>query len=86
MARLIRSHQLILDRLREARTAIGTDGFTVDIRRLFTQPLAPYRKQAKRFTRALFYLVSTSLATKEPLPHELPTMVSRRLVSTKHIR
>lgn len=33
ISRLIRSHQLVLDRLREARTAIGADGFSPEIRR-----------------------------------------------------
>ncbi|KAK4052886.1 hypothetical protein OIO90_004162 [Microbotryomycetes sp. JL221] len=74
--RLIRSHQIILDRLREARVAMGTEGFGLEIRQHLASRLAPYRKQSKRFTRALFYLVSTSLATKSPLPHDLPTMLT----------
>ncbi|KAM0753235.1 hypothetical protein T439DRAFT_323872 [Meredithblackwellia eburnea MCA 4105] len=74
IARLIRTHQVILDRLREARTAFGTEGFSDDIRENFTNPLAPYRRQSRRFSRALFYLCATSIATKTPLPHELPSM------------
>ncbi|KAM0793556.1 hypothetical protein ACM66B_000993 [Microbotryomycetes sp. NB124-2] len=76
ITRLIRSHQLILDRLREARVAMGTEGFGLPIRQHLACRLAPYRRQSKRFTRALFFLVSTSLATKAPLPHDLPTMLT----------
>ncbi|KAK4055132.1 hypothetical protein OIV83_000412 [Microbotryomycetes sp. JL201] len=76
ITRLIRSHQLILDRLREARVAMGTEGFGLPIRQHLASRLAPYRRQSKRFTRALFFLVSTSLATKAPLPHDLPTMLT----------
>lgn len=56
IARIIRSHQLILDRLREARTALGEEGFSPEIRKNFSDVLVPYRKQAKRVTRALSYL------------------------------
>lgn len=76
MVALIRQHQIILDRLREARTAIGDDGFSDAIRDQIMAVLAPYRANARRYQRALFYLVSTSLATKSPLPHELPSLVS----------
>ncbi|GAA5995099.1 uncharacterized protein JCM10292_004539 [Rhodotorula paludigena] len=76
IARVIRSHQLILDRLRESRTAIGTEGFSPEIRRNFSDVLVPYRKQGKRVTRALFYFTATSLSTKQPLPPDLPSMVA----------
>ncbi|SCV68572.1 BQ2448_693 [Microbotryum intermedium] len=75
-SRIIRNHQIILDRLREARTAIGVEGFPKSIKDNFTTPLAPFRNQNKRFMKALFYLVGTSLATKNPLPHDLPTMLT----------
>lgn len=50
ISRIIRSHQTILDRLREARTAVGAhgEGFSEEIRREFTSQLAPYRRQNKR--------------------------------------
>ncbi|GAA5972386.1 hypothetical protein JCM11641_002434 [Rhodosporidiobolus odoratus] len=76
ISRVIRAHQLILDRLREARTAIGADGFSPEIRHNFSDVLVPYRRQGKRMSRALFYLTATSLSTKQPLPSELPSMVS----------
>jgi hypothetical protein len=66
----------VLDRLREARTSVGLEGFNEDIQRNFTDVLAPYRRQARRFSRALFYLCATSIATKTPLPNELPSMVT----------
>ncbi|KPV78386.1 uncharacterized protein RHOBADRAFT_49163 [Rhodotorula graminis WP1] len=75
IARIIRSHQLILDRLREARTALGEEGFSPEIRKNFSDVLVPYRKQAKRVTRALSYFVATSLSTKQPLPPDLPSMI-----------
>ncbi|GAA5826891.1 hypothetical protein JCM11251_002144 [Rhodosporidiobolus azoricus] len=99
IARLIRSHQLILDRLREARTAMGPEGFSPEIRKHFSDILVPYRKQGRRVSRALFYLIATSISTKQPLPSELPSMVStsrniqhdamvlsRRLMQTEHGR
>ncbi|BGP28655.1 hypothetical protein JCM10296v2_000391 [Rhodotorula toruloides] len=96
ISRLIRSHQLVLDRLREARSAIGADGFSPEIRRNFSDVLVPYRRQGKRISRALFYFVATSLSTKAPLPPDLPRMtltssniqhdalvLSRRLTKTE---
>ncbi|BGP44750.1 hypothetical protein JCM10450v2_000564 [Rhodotorula kratochvilovae] len=99
IARIIRSHQLILDRMREARTAIGAEGFSPEIRHNFSDVLLPYRKQGKRVTRALFYFTATSLSTKQPLPPDLPSMtatarniqhdamvLSRRLTKTEEGR
>lgn len=81
ISQLIRSHQVVLDRLREARTAFGENGFPDEnIRSGFMTTLTPYRRQARRFTRALFYLISTSLSTKASLPHELPSLMSARWV------
>lgn len=73
IARVIRHHQLILDRLRESRVAVG-EGLSEEIQINFTRKLSPYRRQTKRFSRALFYLVASSLSTKTPLPHELPSL------------
>ncbi|GEM06176.1 transmembrane protein [Rhodotorula toruloides] len=96
ISHLIRSHQLVLDRLREARSAIGAEGFSPEIRRIFSDVLVPYRRQGKRISRALFYFVATSLSTKAPLPPDLPRMtltssniqhdalvLSRRLTKTE---
>ncbi|GAA5925622.1 hypothetical protein JCM10213_008838 [Rhodosporidiobolus nylandii] len=76
ISRVIRAHQLILDRLRESRVALGEEGFNPSIRRHFSDVLVPYRKQGKRFSRALFFLTATSLSTKMPLPSDLPSMSS----------
>lgn len=59
-------------------------GFNSNIRKNFTSHLAPYRDQNKRYNRAFFYLISTSLATKEPLPHQLPTMIATARSSLQH--
>ncbi|KAI5477995.1 hypothetical protein MNV49_005687 [Pseudohyphozyma bogoriensis] len=96
IAKLIRQLQIILDRYREARTALGTTGFSKEIRENYVQRFAPYRHQAKIILRTLFYLAATSLATKKRLPHELPAMsevarmvrhdamvLSRRLAQTE---
>ncbi|GAA6036661.1 hypothetical protein JCM8097_001282 [Rhodosporidiobolus ruineniae] len=82
ITRVIRAHQLILDRLRESRTAIGDEGFSPAIRKHFSDILVPYRKQGRRVIRALFYLTATSLSTKQPLPSELPSMVA----TARHIQ
>ncbi|KAL8293775.1 hypothetical protein RQP46_000476 [Phenoliferia psychrophenolica] len=81
IGRIIRTQQILLDRLREARTALGTEGFSPEIRVNFTDKLAAYRRQSRRYSRALFYLVGSSLSTKSPLPHELPSMsMTARLI------
>ncbi|GAA5865438.1 hypothetical protein JCM8547_001244 [Rhodosporidiobolus lusitaniae] len=80
MGRVIRQHQLLLDRLRESRAALGEDGFTPQIRREFSDVLTPYRKQGKRIIRAHFYLNATSLSTKMPLPAELPPVTTARAI------
>ncbi|KAI5477284.1 hypothetical protein MNV49_006505 [Pseudohyphozyma bogoriensis] len=97
LVRVIRSQQLVLDRLRQARMAMGGDGFSTELRELFINELSPYRGQVKRFARSLFFFVSTSLATKTPLPSELPSMgavskaiqhdafvLSRRIARSEH--
>lgn len=73
ISRIIRSQQMILDRLREARSSLGMQSFSQRIKDDFTHKLYPYRRQARRFTKAVFYLCACSLATKKPLPSELPS-------------
>lgn len=60
LLRIIRSHQVILDRLREARTAVGTEGFNETVHRDFASALFPYRLHSQRLARTLFYLGATS--------------------------
>ncbi|GAA5876090.1 hypothetical protein JCM16303_007018 [Sporobolomyces ruberrimus] len=73
LLKIIRSLQLILDRLREARTAIGTAGFNETIHHDFASVLYPYRLHSQRLTRTLFYLGATSLLSKTQLARDVPT-------------
>ncbi|GAA5922333.1 uncharacterized protein JCM15063_003269 [Sporobolomyces koalae] len=73
LLKIIRSLQLILDRLREARTAIGTAGFNETIHHDFASVLYPYRLHSQRLTRTLFYLGATSLLSKTQLARDVPS-------------
>ncbi|KAL8280649.1 hypothetical protein RQP46_006972 [Phenoliferia psychrophenolica] len=61
---IIRSHQIILDRLREGRTAVGVQGFNDTVHHDFA---------STRLSRTLFHLTSTSLASKTPLGRDAPS-------------
>ncbi|GAA6007325.1 hypothetical protein JCM11491_003089 [Sporobolomyces phaffii] len=76
LLKIIRSLQLILDRLREARTAIGTAGFNETIHQDFASVLYPYRLHSQRLTRTLFYLGATSLLSKTQLARDVPSSKS----------
>ncbi|KAG8964460.1 hypothetical protein FRC03_001776 [Tulasnella sp. 419] len=70
--RIIRANQAILDRLREARAAIGTTPFEEHILTNFVSVLSPYRRRAHRSTKTTLSLCAASLSSKLPLPHDLP--------------
>lgn len=69
----MRSQQIILDRLREARTAVGLHGFNATIHRDFANVLFPYRLHSQRLSRTLFYLSATSLMCKTQLARDVPS-------------
>ncbi|KAL8287029.1 hypothetical protein RQP46_004035 [Phenoliferia psychrophenolica] len=73
LLKIIGSHQIVLDRLREARTAVGRGGFNASIHRDFITTLYPYRLHSQRLARTLFYLCATSLQSKTPLPRDVPS-------------
>lgn len=70
--RLIRANQIILDRGRDAHLALGTEPVSDFISKEFVSILSPYRRRSTRVVRAAFYAATTSLATKLPLPGEMP--------------
>ncbi|KAK4054888.1 hypothetical protein OIV83_000812 [Microbotryomycetes sp. JL201] len=70
---IIRSHQVVLDRLREARTAVGISGFSTLIHSNFCVSLYPYRLHSQRLMRTLFYLGATSLLSKTSLDRDVPS-------------
>ncbi|GAA6062409.1 hypothetical protein JCM10212_006195 [Sporobolomyces blumeae] len=76
LLKIIRSLQFILDRLREARTAIGTAGFNETIHHDFASVLYPYRLHSQRLARTLFYLGATSLLSKTQLARDVPSSKS----------
>lgn len=69
----MRSQQIILDRLREARTAVGLHGFNATIHHDFANVLFPYRLHSQRLSRTLFYLSATSLSCKTQLARDVPS-------------
>jgi len=77
--RIIRGNQLILDRYREARAAVGTKEFEQFIWVYFAKILAPYRARNTRILKAELYLIASSIQVKAPLPHFTPGgMVTNR--------
>lgn len=73
LLKIMRSQQVVLDRLREARTAVGLHGFNVTIHREFINILYPYRLHSQRLSRTLFYLSATSLMCKTQLARDVPS-------------
>lgn len=69
----MRSQQIILDRLRESRTAVGLRGFNPTIHHDFANVLFPYRLHSQRLARTLFFLSSTSLLAKTQLARDVPS-------------
>ncbi|BGP28691.1 hypothetical protein JCM10296v2_000427 [Rhodotorula toruloides] len=73
LLKIIRAQQVILDRLREARTAVGMKGFNPTIHHDFANVLFPYRLHSQRLARTLFYLGATSLLSKTQLARDVPS-------------
>ncbi|KAM0793227.1 hypothetical protein ACM66B_000693 [Microbotryomycetes sp. NB124-2] len=73
IVQIIRSHQIVLDRLREARTAVGVSGFSPLIHSNFCVSLFPYRLHSQRLMRTLFFLCATSLVSKASLDRDVPS-------------
>ncbi|GAA5969341.1 hypothetical protein JCM11641_007557 [Rhodosporidiobolus odoratus] len=73
LLKIIRSQQIILDRLRESRTAVGLHGFNPTIHHDFANVLFPYRLHSQRLARTLFYLGATSLLAKTQLARDVPS-------------
>ena len=67
---IIQSNQIILDRLREGRAAIGAEAFDPYILENLVAVLSPYRRRATRINKTGLYLCAMSLMSKTPLPHD----------------
>ncbi|KAH8929027.1 hypothetical protein BT69DRAFT_1276681 [Atractiella rhizophila] len=70
--RIIRANQIILDRHRDGRLAVGVGPTAEIISKHFVTVLSPYRRRNIRLLRGAFYAITTSLTSKIPLPSELP--------------
>jgi len=68
--KIVRANQTILDRLRNARYAIGDKGFSEHLIQSVTHELSPYRNQLSRLVKNHFCMASASLMSKTPLPHD----------------
>ncbi|MBW0463541.1 hypothetical protein O181_003256 [Austropuccinia psidii MF-1] len=69
--KIARANQLILDRNRDARIAIGTSPLPDIILKEFVEKLAPYRAQALPRIKNSLYLCTSTLCSKFPLPENL---------------
>jgi hypothetical protein len=67
---IIQANQIMLDRLREGRAAIGNKPFDPYILENMVSVLSPYRRRATRINKTGFYLCAASLMSKSPLPHD----------------
>jgi len=70
--RAIRVNQVILDRLREGRAAIGTDGLSEILLRNFVSVLSPYRRRSSRISKSVLGACASALSSKLPLPQDMP--------------
>ncbi|KAG8934607.1 hypothetical protein FRC01_001708 [Tulasnella sp. 417] len=70
--RIIKANQILLDRLRESRDAIGTATFDDEFLKGFVAPLSPYRRRSARMSKTCLALSAASLATKMPLSSDIP--------------
>ncbi|KAH9456906.1 hypothetical protein Pst134EA_020814 [Puccinia striiformis f. sp. tritici] len=66
--KIVRANQLILDRNRDARIAIGTTPLPRSIMTEFTAKLAPYRRPTSARIKTSLYLCTSTLQSKFPLP------------------
>ncbi|KAH7097462.1 hypothetical protein BKA62DRAFT_774265 [Auriculariales sp. MPI-PUGE-AT-0066] len=66
--KVIKSLQIMLDRMKEARFTIGTTKVPNIITREFSQRLSPYRRRNIQLAKSALHLCASSLASKAPLP------------------
>jgi len=59
-----------IDRLKEARGAIGVEPFDPYILENMVAVLSPYRRRHSRTAKTGLYLCAASLLNKTPLPHD----------------
>ncbi|KAG8991643.1 hypothetical protein FRB94_000915 [Tulasnella sp. JGI-2019a] len=70
--RAIKANQVILDRLREGRAAIGTTRLDEVILTNFVAIMSPYRRRSTTVTKSVLGMCAASLTSKLPLPQDLP--------------
>lgn len=69
---------IILDRLMNARLAIGTKGFGTEVAETLVLPMMELRKELQTQLRSTLYMFGTAMATKTPLPEVIPGKVTDR--------
>ncbi|KAG8888779.1 hypothetical protein FRB98_006791 [Tulasnella sp. 332] len=70
--RAIKANQVILDRMREARAAIGTTRLDEVILTNFVTVLSPYRRRSTRISKGVLGMCAASLTSKLPLAQDMP--------------
>ena len=68
--RVVLSHIIRIDRLKEARGAIGVEPFDPYVLENMVAVLSPYRRRHSRTAKTGLYLCAASLLNKTPLPHD----------------
>jgi len=84
--RVLRTSQIMLDRMRECRTAIVSQPLPDAVLENFVQILSPYRRRNSQLLQLEFYLVASSVMSKAPLLRETPVELegSAQVVNFMH--
>ncbi|KZT56052.1 hypothetical protein CALCODRAFT_484266 [Calocera cornea HHB12733] len=70
-SKVLEANEILLERLRDARTAMRSQPFHPHLARNFIGPLAPYRRQWNGTVRMALYLSAASLSSQTPLPADM---------------
>ncbi|KAL5513531.1 hypothetical protein ACEPAH_3930 [Sanghuangporus vaninii] len=70
--KILRTSQIMLDRMREARIAISSEPLPDAVLRNYVQVLAPYRRRNSQILQLGYYLAASSILAKAPLLRETP--------------
>ncbi|MBW0465952.1 hypothetical protein O181_005667, partial [Austropuccinia psidii MF-1] len=81
--KIANANQLILDRNRDARIAIGTNPLPEVILKEFVEKLAPYRAQLLPKIKTSLYLCTSTLHSKFPLPEKLNSTTEEMKYATE---
>ncbi|KZO91828.1 hypothetical protein CALVIDRAFT_332237 [Calocera viscosa TUFC12733] len=70
-SKVLEANEILLERLRDARTAMRSQPFHPYLAQNFISTLAPYRRQWNGTVRMALYLSAASLSSQTPLPADM---------------